>query len=90
MSNKYKDKGITLIVLVITIIVLIILAAVTINASMGNNSSIERAKDASDNYNNAAKKEQDQIDDAKSTKLNIDNLINNSGNTEYPVYNEGD
>ena len=41
-----KNKGITLIALVITIIVLLILAGVTINAIMGNESAMEKAKQA--------------------------------------------
>ena len=41
-----RDKGITLIALVITIIVLLILAGVTINAIIGNESSMEKAKQA--------------------------------------------
>ena len=41
-----KNKGITLIALVITIIVLLILAGVTINAIVGNQSSMEKAKEA--------------------------------------------
>ena len=41
-----KNKGITLIALVITIIVLLILAGVTINAIVGNESSMEKAKEA--------------------------------------------
>ena len=41
-----KNKGITLIALVITIIVLLILAGVTINAIIGNESSMEKAKQA--------------------------------------------
>ena len=44
--NKSKTKGITLIALVITIIVLLILAGVTINAIIGNESSMEKAKQA--------------------------------------------
>ena len=41
-----KNKGITLIALVITIIVLLILAGVTINAIIGNESAMEKAKQA--------------------------------------------
>ena len=41
-----KNKGITLIALVITIIVLLILAGVTINAIVGNESAMEKAKQA--------------------------------------------
>ena len=46
MKNLRKSKGITLIALVITIIVLLILAGVTINAIVGNESSMEKAKEA--------------------------------------------
>ena len=41
-----KNKGITLIALVITIIILIILAAITINAVFGENGLILRAQEA--------------------------------------------
>ena len=41
-----KNKGITLIALVITIIVLLILAGVTINAIVGSESAMEKAKEA--------------------------------------------
>ena len=44
--NLKKEKGITLISLVITIIVLIILAGVSINLVLGDNGIIERAKNA--------------------------------------------
>ena len=46
IKNIRKNKGITLIALVITIIVLLILAGVTINAIVGNESSMEKAKQA--------------------------------------------
>ena len=43
---KKKDKGITLITLVISVIVLLILASVTIAALSGNNGILTKAKDA--------------------------------------------
>ena len=46
IKNLRKNKGITLIALVITIIVLLILAGVTINAIVGNESAMEKAKEA--------------------------------------------
>ena len=46
IKNLRKSKGITLIALVITIIVLLILAGVTINAIVGNESAMEKAKQA--------------------------------------------
>ena len=41
-----KDKGITLVALVVTIVVLLILAGVSINLVLGNNGIIAKAKDA--------------------------------------------
>jgi len=41
-----KNKGITLIALVITIIILIILAAISINAAFGENGLIAKAREA--------------------------------------------
>lgn len=51
MINKIKrsylkQRGITLIALVVTIVVLLILAGVSINALFGNNGIISRAQDA--------------------------------------------
>lgn len=43
-KNLRKNKGITLIALIITIIVLLILAGVTISVIVGNESSMEKAK----------------------------------------------
>lgn len=42
--KKYKNKGITLIALVITIVVLIILALISINAVFGENGIVKRAE----------------------------------------------
>ena len=44
--KKYKEKGITLIALVITIIVLLILAAVSISTLTGQNGILSRADEA--------------------------------------------
>ena len=44
--KKQKNKGITLIALVITIIVLLILAGVTIAALSGDNGILTKAKEA--------------------------------------------
>ena len=41
-----KNKGITLVALVVTIVVLLILAGVSINLVLGNNGIIAKAKDA--------------------------------------------
>ena len=56
MINK-KEKGITLIALVVTIMVLIILATVSINAVLGQNGIIGKAKQAKESYEKSVKAE---------------------------------
>ena len=58
---KYGKKGITLISLVVTIIVLIILASVSINLLFGENGLITMAQKAKDQYEEAAKNEEQQL-----------------------------
>ena len=50
-----RQKGITLIALVVTITVLIILATVSINTVLGDNGIIKRAQKARDSYSNSQK-----------------------------------
>ena len=57
-----KNRGITLIALVITIIVLLILAGVTIAALSGDNGILTRAKEAKENTNKANQEELDVLD----------------------------
>ena len=73
MINK-KEKGITLIALVVTIMVLIILATVSINAVLGQNGIIGKAKQAKESYEKSVKAE----DTAMQELLN-----------EMEQYNEG-
>ena len=61
-----KEKGITLVALVITVIVLIILAGVTLSTLVGDNGIITKAQEAKQNMANAA---------AEEDKL-IQNLLN--------------
>ena len=65
MQNaKFKNrrqKGITLIALVVTITVLIILATVSINTVLGDNGIIGRAQKARDSYSNSQKSEDEQM-----------------------------
>lgn len=49
--NKAKNKGITLIILVITIIIMLILAGVVITLAIGNNGLIGKAKEAKEKTN---------------------------------------
>ena len=56
-----REKGITLIALVITIIVLLILAGVSIATLTGNNGILKQANQAKENNNSAAAKEKVQV-----------------------------
>ena len=56
-----RQKGITLIALVVTITVLIILATVSINTVLGDNGIIKRAQKARDSYSNSQKSEDEQM-----------------------------
>ena len=60
-KTKKKNKGITLIALVITIIVLLILAGVTIASLSGDNGIVTRAVEAKENMKKANEKEQVSI-----------------------------
>ncbi len=54
-------NGITLVALVITIIVLLILAGITINLTVGQRGILTRAEEAGRNYQEAAKKEEEDL-----------------------------
>ncbi len=61
LDNTKKEKGITLIALVITIIVLLILAGVSIATLTGENGILNQASRAADNTKNATEKEQVEL-----------------------------
>ena len=63
MKTRKKEKGITLIALVISIIVLLILAGVTIAALSGDNGILTRAKDAKEKTEQAQKEEEKTLSD---------------------------
>lgn len=69
--KKEKNKGITLIALVITIIVLLILAGVTIASITGENGILEKATEAREKTKKSEQEEMSDLD-------NVLNLINNS------------
>ena len=72
MSKNARNKGITLIALIITIIVLLILAGVTISAITGNESVMEKAKQA--------KEKTDAANEMDAIKLAVVNSIAKSNN----------
>ncbi len=61
MINKIKEKGITLIALVVTIVILLILAGVTLSLSLSQNGLFGRAQNAADQYKKAQEDEEDLI-----------------------------
>ena len=69
---KNKNKGITLIALIVTIVVLIILAGVAISIALGENGIFTKSKLAADTYVNAAANEVEELQKAESI---IDELI---------------
>ena len=70
-----NQKGITLIALVITIIVLLILAGITISMTIGQRGILNRAKEAGQNYQNAAKQEDRDLQDMNDEMENIVNSL---------------
>ena len=65
--DKNKDKGITLIALVVTIIVLLILAGISISMLTGQNGILTRAADAKIKTDEAEKKENEKMQRYKQT-----------------------
>ena len=79
---KKQSKGITLIALVITIIVLLILAGITINLTIGQRGILNRAEEAGRNYQEAAKREGEQLTNfLKET----DDIIDGLGGQSKPL-----
>ena len=62
-KNLRKEKGITLVALVITIVVLLILATVAITMLTGENNIITKAQQAKENYSKASINEEIKIAD---------------------------
>ena len=66
-----KERGITLIALVITIVILIILATVTLNVVLGEGGLIDRAQQAKDMTEQAALEEQQKLNSLMDEMANI-------------------
>ena len=74
-----RERGITLIALVITIIILIILSAITISALLGEDGLITKAKQGADKYGKAQNEEEEFF-----KGFDIDNLQTISTNPSNP------
>ena len=68
-----KEKGITLVALVVTIVVLLILAGVSLSLVIDNQGILTRSKAAATNYTNAA-------DEEKAGLQNVETYMNNLNN----------
>jgi type II secretory pathway pseudopilin PulG len=71
--NYLKEKGITLIALVVTIVVLLILAGVSVNALFGNSGIIEKAKEAQNAMDKAKENDKKGINELTNW---LDNQVN--------------
>ena len=75
MKIQKKDKGITLIALVITIIVLLILASVSISMLTGDNGILTQAQRAKNETENAARKEEQDLAELEAAVTGKDVII---------------
>ena len=80
-----RQKGITLIALVVTITVLIILATVSINTVLGDNGIIKRAQKARDSYSNSQKSEDEQMAVLANEMAEYDEGEGSGGGTTKPA-----
>ena len=88
MKNTIREQAITLISLVVTIIILLILAGVTIGVATNGTGLFEKAKLATDKYNNSVEKENDEI--TKSTNQINEYIGNTRSGMSYTVLFDSD
>lgn len=84
MSNKkikaeIREKGITLVALIITIIVLLILAGVTINSVVGSKGILTKSKEVTNDYKQAAKNEEEILDTYETEMVKMQENLLKSG-----------
>ncbi len=78
-----KEKGITLVALIVTIIILLILAGITINLTIGQRGVLKRAQEAGKNYQEAAQKEDEILGEFSNQ---VENIVTGNGVIEEPKY----
>ena len=84
---KIKERGITLIALVITIIVLLILAGITIAAISGDNGILQNAARAKEETEQAEKDEKEKLGDMEdildeySTGIKVEQVVDENPGT---------
>ena len=77
-----RNKGITLIALVVTIVILIILATVSISALFGENGLIKKAQEARDHQSNAITSEEEDLNRLTAEFANV--MADGSGEVTPP------
>ena len=85
MGNKgiYKQKGITLIALVVTIVVLLILSGVAIASLTGDDNLLSKAQTSSETYEEKSAREKLQLE---LTSMAIEKEINKEYNSKNLLY----
>ena len=86
--QERKQKGITLVALVITIIVLLLLAGVTISLLVGENGIITKAKEGGNRTQQAQEKEKIELAVTASIMEDTDKLTIEEGNLNTELMNE--
>ena len=81
-GKELKEKGITLIALVITVVILIILATVTLNVVLGEGGLIQRAQQAKELTEQVQKDEEDEL---KGAEEFINGVLAGKGTTTTPI-----
>lgn len=77
-----KNKGVTLITLIIAIIILIILASITVYIALDKNGIIAKAKEATNKWKNAEQQELIQLNNINEYLKNEGNIGNSGNNCE--------
>ena len=80
-NQKFKERGVTIMSLVITIIVLLILAGITIKLALDDNGIIKQSKLASEKYQNKALQEQFALNQAEQEIDKVSNSSSSSGSS---------
>ena len=88
-KHPIKEKGITLIALVITIVILLILAGLTINLALGDGGLAQKAKEATENYQLAQEAEEDLIQELEANMNPTEEGYNSQEGVNEPVLTEG-
>ena len=91
-KQKNRQKGITLIALVVTIIILIILAGVSISMLVGDNGIITQVQNAKEETENGEKEEKEKLEEAeiainKIQKIKFSDAITPTNYGVYISYN---